>query len=958
MKNIFILFVLFSCFSFAQEIDQRRRAILQIVDQELAEINRLSTQVQSRNPDLLLRMSELYLEKARHYREYENEIFLNIPADKRAKINKNEYFKQSNYNFIQARKTAQLILKRFPRFSKKAEVYYILAYDAKEHNRNQEALKYFQLANKLSGKNDETKAKSQIALAELYYNKKDYRKAIPLYQASLRVQNDRWWTKDAFNLAWSYYRVKNYSQAISLMQNIYRKSQDSKYIDMSSMVLRDIGLFYADANKMAEGINFYKSVNVDATSQLIKVGNYLSQKGNYTSALTVYNAALNFEPKVETRIIIYMDQLELFDKFSKIDSHYKVSVELLKYYQQKALNLDQIDRLRYHIDRHAAIAQKKAASDLYTKVPKTRNFYGRLAIGYFELSKQLNPDKVHEKIFLQAETHFVMKHYQSAMKKYLEAYDGALLVKDNGVKSKSMEGMLAILALKGFEKKNERFYEDVYVRYLKEDSKSANSAKIYQGLFNVYFDQKNMLKAEQVVSEYSANHPKHRTSQEAMLARIMEHYRVKKDYGQIKRLVAEINQGKYVVSPKYSNRLKILMTNIQMEDVQALLNKGDKAEALRGYITVFNDPDSTSDAKKNSSYNITVLYYELRDWDKTYEWALTTLKLMTPSEVSKFEKSFIAMGASLFDYLRFDQSSDLTMQTMLKQCSIKSSNKDLMFKNAAFIQIAQSNISKIQDYLNVAARCKVSLATMNLVRLELAKLLLNRALFQELERELVIIERDRSLLPHVIYLSEPIRLNFVKFAELAKASQIRQKNINRYLQSVKAKVKLPVKSLDVIASYYLEDLSRVEDSFTQIKVTFPENVFNANLKRKFQVLDQLTNSALKVTQTGSGIGMVDAYQVLIQSYQSLVNEIKNVDLGDKSIEYKQSFAKSMVSVTKPLENKVNELKLEIAKQIKSYAILSDKNLLVVNSDLYEKGFKIHFLPYQSNITMQRLGGNQ
>ncbi len=59
-------------FSFSAVANDRRNKILNIIDEEYKEIQRLSKQTGSKNPDLLLRMAELLLEKARHYKDEEN----------------------------------------------------------------------------------------------------------------------------------------------------------------------------------------------------------------------------------------------------------------------------------------------------------------------------------------------------------------------------------------------------------------------------------------------------------------------------------------------------------------------------------------------------------------------------------------------------------------------------------------------------------------------------------------------------------------------------------------------------------------------------------------------------------------------------------------------------------------------------------------------------------------------
>jgi tetratricopeptide (TPR) repeat protein len=218
---LFFLCLLFSIETFALSLDERRQQIIEIIDEELDEISRLSREVKGKNPDYLLRMAELNLEKARLWREKENSEYLSIPAKKRSSLKKSNYFKKSTAYFNQANKLCIEITRRFPRFRSIKDVYYILGYNAKESGRNKTAQKYLSLATKGRSNNKATEIKSKISLAEIYYNQKRYRKAIPLYESALRQYKDKWYTKDSFNLAWCYFRANRYSNAISKMQEVF-----------------------------------------------------------------------------------------------------------------------------------------------------------------------------------------------------------------------------------------------------------------------------------------------------------------------------------------------------------------------------------------------------------------------------------------------------------------------------------------------------------------------------------------------------------------------------------------------------------------------------------------------------------------------------------------------------------------------------------------------------------------
>ena len=188
--------------------EDRRDQLANLVDEELREVVRLNQQYHGRDATIMLRMAELYLEKARIAKEKENEAYLSINSKERSKVRKDQYFKKSNANFRQAQKICERIVAQHPRLPNIGEVYYIMAFNAKEFQEEKKAQKYFALAIKHTNASSPAHAKSLISLAEINYNNGQYKAAVPLYEKALRLtRNDKWWTKDAFNLAWAYLKA-------------------------------------------------------------------------------------------------------------------------------------------------------------------------------------------------------------------------------------------------------------------------------------------------------------------------------------------------------------------------------------------------------------------------------------------------------------------------------------------------------------------------------------------------------------------------------------------------------------------------------------------------------------------------------------------------------------------------------------------------------------------------------
>lgn len=917
-------------FSQKLSLDQRRKQILSIVDEELAETTRLAKQSNFRYPDHLLRISELNLEKARLWREVENEQYLSIPPKERRSINKKSYFKRSSRYFDSANDSALVIVKRFPRYKGINEVYYILAYNYKELGNDKLAQRYFNLAASKSPSSSKITHKSKLALADYNYNAHKYKAAIPLYEASLKNTDERWWTKDAFNLAWSYYRVRNYNKAIALMKEVHRKSSSDKYIDMRNMVERDIGIFYVDSGQIDEAVKFYSSLGINYTEQFVKIATSIVNQGRFSQAESLLAQASKYEKSRERKIIIYLAQLDLFDKYNKVSKHLKVSRELLKLHQQKSLIEDDLKKFSYHVNKKAAELQKVTASGTYKRVPKTLRIKSGQAISYFEIAAQLDPKDRAEKTFFQGETAYAAGDFKKALDFYIKSFDEAKANDQKKTISQSLEGMLSSLGQRSMTAKMaEKYYLPVYTRYLSVDRKSDRAKSIYVKLFNTQFDSGDVEKSEQTLNSFAEDFPGDYKTQEGMLAKIMEHYRKKKNYTKIKTYIADINEGKFKVSKKYANALRALMTKIQIEGVQASLEKGQKSVALKGYHQIYQNAESTPKAKVNAAYNISALYYEMGDSNQSYNWGVIAVRDMDVRDVVKFSDSFLSISAGLFLKQHFAQSADLSHRILAKLCKQNSSNKVVAYKNAVFIALANGDLDKALEIKDFGKSCLIPDATIAEVTLELIKDLGKQKRWEQFEGQLLELERNSKNFPDLIKPYEDLRKTYVNLGDLEKAKNLEAKQERFYHLSKTQKLDIPVEALDIIAFRLVAQLAERNQKLDQVELKFPENTFNSAVKMKLQLLDQMTAQVNAIQKTGSGKGIVEAYKYAIDAYEKFGHSLKSFTPEGKSPEYVASFQKAMSEVYNPILANARKQRSEIKKLVIKNGILSDSNYSVL-----------------------------
>jgi len=410
-----------------------------------------------------------------------------------------------------------------------------------------------------------------------------------------------------------------------------------------------------------------------------------------------------------------------------------------------------------------------------------------------------------------------------------------------------------------------------------------------------------------------------------MLASLMDDARNKKDFNRFKGFINQINEGKYKVTPKYSEALRQMMTKIQIEDAQNALDKGDKAFALKSYIRIYQNPESTVRAKANAAYNIAALYYEANDLPKSYEWSVTALKEMDVKEVRQFTTSFLTISTNLFLRQRFQQSADLSLRVVAKLCAEGVAAKNTAFKNSAFLWLAENQLAKAEEVLGLGERCAIDESTLNEVRLELAKEYVKAKRWESLLAVLQPVRQSKSQGPLAIVHLEALRQFYIAGGNSGEAQKLGQDIIGLY-RSAKAKnLEVPAEALDLIAAGIMPKLEAKRAQLKATPLEFPEQKFNALIKQKLAVLDSLTADVNEVQSTGSGSGIVRAYKILINAYEDFAEELRLFTPPEKSEDYLTSFRKAMAGVWTPILQTAQRRRSEVRDLSRKNEILSDDN---------------------------------
>ena len=940
MKLIFIF--LFSLFA----MEERRESLLNIIDEELKEIQRLVRYEKRKNPDFLLRMAELNLEKARLYKEHENEKYISLSPKKRRKSKKSYYFKTSRKYFQNAQKICKKIIKRYKGFSRRGEVFYIMAFNAKEFGRYEKAFEYFKRAVRAAPSGSNIKVRSGLALADIYYNKNKFRKAISLYEKYLKKKGNKWWTKTAYNLAWCYFRIKNYNKALGIIKEVHKLSENKKYIDMRYQVERNIIMFFAEARKMDEAFEFYEKIG--KKGDLLDIGIRFFKQGKFSYAKKIFQLARRKKKNDKEDIDIYLAELDVYEILNELGKYHKASKKLLNYYRESEMNSVQKEQLIQKIKKMAGVLQRKVVKNV--KKSSKWKIRGRQVKEYFLMLAELEPRQTRH-VFHAAETLYAIGDFKQAFFLYQKSMNKAS--KDKKTQRQALDGMMACLGKKGIDQSvKKKYLIQTYHLYMKTHPGTKESSKLSQRIFSHYLKKNKIKKAEDTLLGFKKQYPHEVKIHETMLAQIIDVHQKVNNKKAIKYWIGRIQRGEFKVNKKVKKRLEILLLNMEFEKIEQANRKGDKTEAIEGYIAIYNDDQSSLKARKNSAYNVTTLFYESGNHIKTHEWLLKTLVLMKPSDVLKFEGSFLTMAVDLFNRRQFYLAADTYENIFDKLCHENFKNKKVFFKNAVLVYLSIPMYKKAEEMLRKGRNCRIPSSLIKTLNKDYLKILVTVKDWEMLENKMVSFLKMEWLHPDLIH---PLYLLYQRKIRKGDKREARftEKHLMRlYKKSVKKRKKIPLKGLDAVISLKLIPLEKEWERFKEVKLSFPEKKYNSLLQNKFKMLGNLTDKTLDILKVRSGKGIIRGYYLLTEGYGHLIREITGFTPPGKSKEYVKSFKKSMRQLVIPVRKKMNQYTRRGRKQIQRDNILSKDNFRFFMGKL---PFEVRFFPETKEIVMDRRG---
>ncbi|EQC44819.1 lipopolysaccharide assembly protein LapB [Bacteriovorax sp. Seq25_V] len=898
--------------------DDRNAKIISVIDMELSELSRMSRVSNNRDPEILLRIAELYLEKARVIRDSENQSFFSKSLEERRNINKKKFYGQSQSYFSKAQETGLFILKRFKNFKGIGDVYYILAFNEKENQNMKKSKALFVNAIKRTKTGSPANIKSRLALGDIYYSEGDFKRAKGYYDSVIRqIRDDKWYTRYLYNLSWSNFRVNNKKTAISQMKTVFELSKNSKFVDKGEAAQRDLGYFYADSGNVKAASSFYKTIGGDLSKNFYEMGMQLKDKQKYSESLNMFKSAFNGTGD-EYKIKSLLELLSIYDKYNRNDAFVQYANEVVKL--KEKLSAEQTKEALFYITKRAALLQKELGLSHNKSRPSVMKEKSGQTKDLYYAAKAIDPKLTEQSHFYAAEALYAANDFDNA----LVEYDAVRSIGNESSKfyQRSLVGMLIAINAKGVKKvTREKYFEKIYLDYIKLESNIDKKGKAVEKLFSYLIDEKGDVKgAMQVFFQYVKIFPKNINKNEAMIGRIVDLHKKQNNREELFSFVEQLKTLNVPLRRGFVDGLNKIVLLTQFENVQKANSKGDKVYALKGYLTIYQEKSTSAEAKRNAAYNIAVLFYESGNMKLMSQWAQRAISEMTVSEVTKYMDSFSLMTKELYLRQRFDEGLKVTEDILNKTCSVKNSQKYELINNYLIMGIASGKEPSLTNYLRSTEKCSIDNKTRSMIAgqlfdyyIEVKAIEQAVAMYYQLDK----YSNDSTVLTRNL---GSLLMLFEERGSTGPSDLVKRFYAN--YKRVKNKSLIGVDGFDFYALQEIKSVKRLADSISSIKLVFPVDKYNQLLKKKLGMLNQLTGLAARVLAVGSGEGTVQTYEILIKAYTDIATEIENFVPDNKEPEFLASFKKGMAPLITPLKGKAFEFEKELAEQVLKNEVLS------------------------------------
>ncbi len=245
---------------------------------------------ESRKPDLLARLAELYIEEYRFLFAKENQLYQKLRAQDSVTKSSAVQHSLSKKALMASIEVCLGILKSKHKPSKPDQVYYFLGYNYLELNDRTRSNQYFQQLVSVYPRS-EFAAEAYRNLGDAAFEAKDYRKALQNFERAAQYPQTPSYGRVLYKLAWAYYRNRQFDRALATMRRLVEISKNNaQFVSVREEALNDLAFFFSEASRMSEAKAYFAQVSPNDefyVSSLSRLSQVYLKRGERSKAAAI-----------------------------------------------------------------------------------------------------------------------------------------------------------------------------------------------------------------------------------------------------------------------------------------------------------------------------------------------------------------------------------------------------------------------------------------------------------------------------------------------------------------------------------------------------------------------------------------------------------------------------------------------------------------------------------------------
>lgn len=897
-------------------------------------------------PRLKFRLVELYSEQIKLVKEKENSVFLKS-IDSKVRRKKSTFFRKSKRLFLNTQRMGLRLIKRYPTFKHKGSLFYTLALNSRDFGGDKNTEYFLHKALNFTPAGLPKIHNIKVTLAEFYYNNKKYKKAIRYYNDTLKNTRDEWHSKHLFNSSWCHFKTKDYNKAISLIKKAYQYGGHKKYVSLRDQVLDSIGLFHIFAKRAPEGVSFYLKNVKKPVHYLVKMAKKTTSQGSFKDTRFILASALKNaaeKKQLDEQIMLRLNEMEIYRTFKKYELFYGVSLALEKINKLTPLSAENNADAVKKIKSLVGFQQLRLTKNLKVNIEKHDPEKRKRVIKYFDILASFEPHNRDEYYYLQGETSYALGLYKSAASFYRRGFEfsrthsNLILKKEKAIRSKLfieqekskmklkrkfMDSLLAVLGKNVLSKNDQQsLTKYTYENHLSYWPIDKRSQKLYPKLFNLYLNENKSKESLRIHELYVKNYKPDRKKQRAMLTRQIDLHIKAKNSDRLAFWINKLQGGYLSFKPDYIEKATLVLGGLLFQGFQNLEDSGKREEALKGYISLYNNEKYPLGIKGKSAARTSLIYLKLAQVEKSFNWMINSLSKFNDKKAFE-EKDKMIAAAGRYSLLHDFKYSSLLSTTLLKRfCTKRFKQKDVLYSNSVYHQLLENNLKHAMINQKLGKKCGISKKKQDALALQIVSFLSKNRKYRgffsyyKVHKENLVLEQ--AFTGSMIEMYWDTRYHSLLNLNVSIKKLLRRKTKSLTLTS---KLKLQINQIFSFEKFEATFKTKKILSLTQ-GAKFNQPRFNKELESGLKELKNLTDIAAPLLKSGDPNVMLGTYVVLTKKTEKFVKKVQSFTPKAVPKDFIQGFKKAMSGLTFPLHKQANAYKAAASSIIGEHKIFS------------------------------------